>query len=314
MEWMEIAAHTTTLGADIVSEQMMLEGAEGTAIEDRADVPDPGKPSGYWELIDQSLIDQMPEDVLVKAWFQADEKCGDRIAGLKARLSRLKAVERGVPLGSLRLDMKAVAEADWAQVWKKFYKPFRAGKTLVVKPTWEMYAEKPGDKVIKIDPGMAFGSGTHETTGMCLELLERYLRPGVKVIDVGTGSGILAIGAALLGGRDVKAIDIDPVAVRVAKENVALNGLEGRIRVEQGDLIEHVEEACGLCVANIIADVICQLCLPLRGHITENGLFICSGIIREREESVRRALEGAGYAILDTLRRGEWVAMVARRG
>lgn len=313
MDWIEIAIHTTTMGADIVSEQMMLEGAEGTAIEDRADIPDPSKPSGYWELIDQSLIESMPIDVLVKAWFKADEKLSDRIGGLKARMIQLADLNLSLDLGSLSLDTQHVEESDWAEVWKKFYKPFRAGKTLVVKPSWEPYPATPEDKVIEIDPGMAFGTGTHETTGMCLTLIEDYLKPGMKVIDVGTGSGILAIGASMLGGKDVLAIDIDPMAVRVATENVAHNNLADQIRVVEGDLLHHVNETCDLCVANIIADVICFLCGPLKGHISGGGFFICSGIIKERETDVTDALTKAGYNIIEIRRKGEWVAVVSTK-
>ena len=128
-------------------------------------------------------------------------------------------------------------DEDWNEVWKRFYKPFRAGTHLVVKPTWEAYTPQPGDLIMEIDPGMAFGSGTHETTGMCLELLEQVLKPGDRVMDVGTGSGILAIGAALLGSQDVLAVDIDPTAVKVAKENIAQNHLENRIRATVGNLL-----------------------------------------------------------------------------
>ena len=183
----------------------------------------------------------------------------------------------------------------------------------MVKPTGEPYAPKPGDRVIEIDPGMAFGSGTHETTGMCLELLEEAVHGGERVIDVGTGSGILAIGAALLGAKDVLAIDIDPTAVKVARENVAHNHLEQTVTTVEGNLLEKVDAQCEVCVANIIADVICMFAAPLNDHIIPGGLFICSGIIKEREQDVTGALLAAGYTILDIRRKGEWVAMISRR-
>jgi len=310
MEWLELTVHTTTQGADLVSQQMMALGADGTQIQDRADIPDPAKPNGYWELIDQSMIDNMPEDVLVQAWFPLDEKLPERIASLKNCLNEMQALPG---MGSLDVTSNQVKDEDWSQVWKKFYEPFRAGRSLVVKPSWESYDAQPGDKIIEIDPGMAFGTGTHETTGMCLGLLDDYMTCGMRVIDLGTGSGILAIGAALLGAKDVLAIDIDPTAVKVAQENVAINGLSDNIQVMEGNLLDHVDQVCDLCVANIIADVICMVSEPVRSHITSGGLFICSGIIKEREQDVVNALNAAGYQIMEIHRQGEWVAMISKK-
>lgn len=312
MDWVEITVHTTTAGSDLVSEQLMQEGATGTMVEDRADIPDPSKPNGYWEMIDQKLIDDMPEDVLVHAWFDP-QGFADRLHALHTRMEEIKALGLDFDLGTLAINTQNVKEEDWAEVWKRFYKPFRAGKSLVVKPTWEHYEPQEEDKVIEIDPGMAFGSGTHETTGMCMELLEETLHGGERVIDVGTGSGILAIGAAMLGAKSVLAIDIDPTAVKVAKENIEHNHLTNKIRAVEGNLLEKTDEACDVCVANIIADVICFFAQPLTQHIVSGGHFICSGIIKEREADVREALDKAGYAIEEVRHKGEWVAIRARR-
>ena len=183
----------------------------------------------------------------------------------------------------------------------------------MIRPTWETFDPLPGDHVIEMDPGMAFGSGYHETTAMCLALLEKTVSGGWKVIDVGTGSGILAIGAAMLGAGEVLAIDIDPDAVRVAGENARANGVADRITVRQGNLLDHVDETCDICVANIIAQVICSFAAPLAAHIVPGGWFICSGIIAEREEDVRNALLNAGYLIREVCHRGEWVAFLAAR-
>ena len=313
MDWIELTVHTTTQGAEVVSEALMLSGATGTMVEDRADIPDPDKPNGYWEIIDPKLIDSLPEDVQVHAWFEPDATFQERLQALRSQLDMNRRLAPEVDLGTLAIDTVNVKDEDWSEVWKQFYKPFRAGKSLVVKPTWEPYAPKPGDRVIEIDPGMAFGSGTHETTGMCLELLEEAVHGGERVIDVGTGSGILAIGAALLGAKDVLAIDIDPTAVKVARENVAHNHLEQTVTTLEGNLLEKVDAQCEVCVANIIADVICMFAAPLNDHIIPGGLFICSGIIKEREQDVTDALLAAHYTILDIRRKGEWVAMLSRR-
>lgn len=312
MEWIELTIHTTTTGADLVSEALMQEGATGTMVEDRADIPDPTKPNGIWEIIDPKLIEAMPEDVLVHAWFEPDASFADKLQALRLRMTEL-ASSATLDMGSLDIGTANVHDEDWSEVWKKFYKPFRAGHHLVVKPTWELYDAQPGDKVIEIDPGMAFGSGTHETTGMCMELLEDALHGGERVIDVGTGSGILAIGAALLGAKEVTAIDIDPMAVKVARENIEHNGLQDKMTALEGNLLDHLDVTCELCVANIIADVICMFAAPLNDHIVPGGLFICSGIIKEREQDVVDALTAADYTILDIRRKGEWVAMLSRR-
>ena len=231
MDWIEISITTNTQGADIVSEALMRAGAKGTQIIDRADVPDPSKPSGYWELIDPELIEQMPEEVVVQAWFMDPEQ----IAPLAEAVAQLPSLA-GFDLGGLSISSNEVVEKDWAEYWKRFYKPFRIGTSLVVRPTWEEYQAEAGDVVIHLDPGLAFGTGTHETTALCAELIEKHYAGGT-VLDVGTGSGILAIAAAKLGAEDVLAIDIDPLAVRTAQENVDKNGLWERVTVRLGDLL-----------------------------------------------------------------------------
>ena len=308
MDWIEISITTNTEGADIVSEALMRAGAKGTQIIDRADVPDPSKPSGYWELIDPALIEQMPEEVIVKAWFQD----AAQIAPIAESLAQLPALA-GFDLGGLMLSSNAVLEKDWAEYWKRFYKPFRIGSHLVVRPTWEEYQAQEQDVVIDLDPGLAFGTGTHETTALCAELIEQYYTGGT-VLDVGTGSGILALAAARLGADDVLAIDIDPLAVRTARENVEKNRLNDKITVRQGDLLEGAMGPYNFAVANILADVIIMLSDPLRRALKPGGIFVCSGIIRDREEDVRQALLQNDYRIIDTRHRGEWVAFAARRG
>ena len=205
MDWLEASITTTTPGADIVSDMMMRYGAKGTQIIDRADVPDPARPGGYWELVDPKLIEEMPEQVVVKAWFPE----GTRLAAMQEELGTLTALT-GMALGELKLSFNQVREEDWAEYWKQFYKPFYLGSRLVVRPSWESYTAQPGDLVIDLDPGMAFGTGTHETTALCATLMEAYCRDG-SVLDIGTGSGILAIAAAKLGARQVLALALSIV-------------------------------------------------------------------------------------------------------
>lgn len=314
MQWCEAVVHTTSEGSDIVSDIMMRFGAVGTEIIDRADVPDPSKPGVYWELYDPKMLAAMPEDVLVKGWFTQDEHTHDVLANLRQQLAGLTAQADGLDFGTLALDFQDVADEDWAENWKKYYKPFRIGTRLVVKPSWETYAAKPEDLVVELDPGMAFGTGTHETTGMCMEMLDKHLQSGMRVMDVGTGSGILAIAAAKLGAEKVLGVDIDPDAVKVAAENVLKNGVERQVRIIQGDLVKGEVMPCELAVANIVADAICMLAGPLTRHLAPGGLFICSGIIREREQDVLDAALKAGYTVADRLTKGEWVALCFANG
>ena len=186
MDYTEVTISTTTRGAEIVSDILLRLGAAGTQILDRADLPDPNKPTANWELMDQSVIDAMPEDVQVKAWF--DEA---RLKGIIGSLREQLALAKNPDMGTLNLTLQGVKEEDWAENWKQYYKPFRIGAHMVVKPTWESWDAQPGDLIIEIDPGMAFGTGTHETTAMCVGLIEKYYRGGT-LLDVGNGSGILA--------------------------------------------------------------------------------------------------------------------------
>ncbi len=303
-EYIEATISTTTAGSEIISDLLMRLGAAGTQILDRADLPDPNKPTANWELMDQSVIDAMPEDVQVKAWF--DEDALNRIMGsLQEQLSLLKTQNEG--LGTLALSLQGVKEEDWAENWKQYYKPFRLGEHMVVKPTWESWDMQEGDLMIEIDPGMAFGTGTHETTAMCVGLIEKYYQGGA-LLDVGTGSGILAIAAARLGAKGIVAVDIDPDAVRVARENVAHNGLTGAIDVREGDLLQGLSQRFQFAVANILAPVICMLAAPLKAHLLPGGRFVCSGIIAEAEGDVNDALLAAGYQIDEIRHKGDWVA------
>jgi len=312
MNWCEVIVHTVSAGSDVVSDWLIRFGAAGTEIVDRADVPDPAKPGVYWELYDPKMLAAMPEDVLVKGWFAQNEQTRDMLTNLRAQLAELANGDGSVDFGALTMEILNVADEDWAENWKKFYKPFRIGSRLVVKPSWEAFDPAPDDLVVELDPGMAFGTGTHETTNMCMELLETFLRPGDRVMDVGTGSGILAIAAARLGAQTVLAVDIDPDAVKVACENVEHNGVSEQVRVVQGDLVKSEAMPCELAVANIVADAICMLCGPLKRHLVAGGLLICSGIIREREDDVLTATWSEGYTVVKRATRGEWVALCLR--
>jgi ribosomal protein L11 methyltransferase len=312
VEWLQVTVLTTTEGSEIVSAHLIEAGSAGTLIEDKRDVRIHQRPAGQWDIIDENILLNMSDEVKVTGYYPADARLNDALADIGARLARLRSAELPFDMGSLDMRVQSIDEEDWAESWKRQYTPFRLGAHMVVRPSWTRFDAREGDKIIEIDPGMAFGTGTHETTAMCVELVEAYLRPGARVIDVGTGTGILAIAAALNGASDVLAIDIDPVAVRVAARNVAINGFETVIRVAEGDLLDAAGEAADAVVMNIIADVIIAMAKSVRAHIKPGGAFICSGIARERKGEVIRALEDAGYAEIDVRVLGEWAAIACR--
>ncbi|MBR1822589.1 MAG: 50S ribosomal protein L11 methyltransferase [Clostridia bacterium] len=313
MDWMEYTILTTTEGSDLISQILMDAGSTGTMIEDKNDVAANQRPEGQWDIIDEAIAQRIGDDVKVTGYFEVDGKLADRVAFIEGELRRVRDMDLGMDLGKLETLRHDVAEQDWTESWKAAFRPFRLGEHMIVKPSWEDVEIRPGDHVIEIDPGMAFGTGTHETTGMCVRLVEKYVKPGDRVIDIGTGTGILAIAAAHMGAKPVLATDLDAVAVRVAAENVKINGYEGVIDVRCGDLLDVVEESGDVVIANIIADVIIMLAKPVRQRIADGGLFICSGISVERREDVLQALADANYEVLDALTQGEWCAVAARK-
>lgn len=312
MDWLEVTVRTNTAGADLISELLISAGAKGTSIEDRFDAFSEPTDATQWDLIDPSVIEKMDEDTLVHAYFPAETTSRETIESLRARLAALTPEWLGFDAGKRALEIANVREEDWAENWKKYYKPFRVGRHLVVRPVWEKYEPQAGDKIISIDPGMAFGNGTHETTSMCLGLVEDYIKPGDTVLDVGTGSGILAIASVLMGAQSALGIDLDPVAVRVANENIERNGLSGRVHAQVGDLVKGIDTQADVVFANIIADAVILLSRAVRAHMKPGGVFVCSGIILEREQDVLDALAEAGFTVDRIEHRGEWSAIAAR--
>lgn len=241
----------------------------------------------------------------ITGYLPVDERMENTLLTLRTALT-----DR-FPDGAPEITIRFVAEEDWADAWKQYFKPQRIGRRIVIKPTWEPLTPAADDLVIEIDPGMAFGTGLHATTRLCLRALETHLTPGMRVADVGTGSGVLAIGAALLGAAFVDAVDIDPLAVRIAHENVAVNHVGDRVNVAESSAPPH--GPFDIVVANILADVILSLADRLYAATAAGGLLISSGIIDSRAEDVRRGLAAVGFTIEETAAEGEWVAVLARR-
>ena len=255
-----------------------------------------------WGIPEQAYAGKLP---VVKAYLPMDELSEARFGHIYQVLSGL-----GLDVDS-RLKTRKVRDEDWSTAWRAYYKPVRVGSRLVIKPSWEEWPAAGGDLVVEMDPGMAFGCGTHATTALCLELMEKYLHTGDVVIDVGAGSGILAVSAAMLGAAEVLATDIDATACRVATDNVRLNRVEDRVRVVRGNLLEQAgNKKAHLIVANIIADVIVVLTPDVRQLLLPGGIFIASGIIRERLDRVKSAFKENGLALREQRTEGHWVALV----
>ncbi len=302
MNWKQICIQTNEDASDLVSSVLMDAGATGVEMEGGS------VPSAHR---DEYLAPTINDDtaVTVKAYY-GEDGFSDTLEYVQKRLEELKN-EPGT--GPLTVSVNTVADTDWNENFKKHFTTFRAAGCFVVKPTWEDYKADPGDIVIEIDPGMAFGSGTHETTRMCLELLQKYMPPKARVLDVGCGSGILGIGAAKLGAQSVLALDYDGVSVTVAGENAQANGANV-MAVRRSDLLQNApEEKYDIILANIIADIVIRLNESAGNYLDENGVYIMSGIIDEREDDVKASLEKNGFTVVETIQMADWRALAARK-
>jgi ribosomal protein L11 methyltransferase len=313
MIWLELSTQVEAEAVEAVSELFGRLGQGGVAVEQPISKAD--------EFGGVVLDAAMP--ITVRTYLPEDDGAQEKIRRAEEALWHLSMLRRVEPLRVARL-----AEEDWAEAWKEHFFVQRIGDRLVIKPSWREYEPLPADVVIDLDPGMAFGTGLHPTTRGCLVACERLLKEGMTVLDVGTGSGILSIAAAKLGAGSVKALEIDPVAVEVARKNVAANGLEDRIDVLGGSL-ERLAVAEGgisgarsgatgisfdLVLANIIASVIVELAEGLREAVAPGGVLVASGIIDERERWVFETLEAAGLELRETVPDGDWRTMVWQRG
>lgn len=306
MKWLEIAVCVPVEGTEPLAEIFIEMGTGGVAIEDPALI------SAYEREIhpDEWAVPKLETaegTAIVRAYIPLEDDRSAQLAEIKKVIGRL-----GLQMPP-KISTRTLEEEDWAHTWKKYYKPLRVGRRLVIKPSWEGYRPLAGDLIIELDPGMAFGSGTHATTALCLELLEEYVRPGSCVYDIGTGSGILAIAAARLGAGRVQAVDIDPVACKVAAENVAGNHVDSLVRVQCGNPTELLPYGADLIVANIIADVITDLAPRVATMIKPGGIFIASGIVQERADMVRAAFAAAGLIVGVEQADGLWLAIVANK-
>ncbi len=310
MKWAEISIQTTHEATEAVADIFHGLGASGVVIED-PELVNSYKRSGTWDYCD---IPEAEDDsvVTVKAYLPVDDQLDDKLRLFEQRVNEL--ARHDIDKGSGLIRLREVREEDWANAWKKYYHSIRVGERLVVKPSWQEYPAAAGDVVVELDPGMAFGTGTHHTTAMCLALLEEAMKPGDTVFDVGTGSGILAVAAAKLGAGEVRAVDNDPQAVRIAGENVAANGTGDTVTVAEGDLLTGLSGQADLIIANIIADVIIRMAPSVPQRLRDGGLFLAGGVIADRLGDVTDAILTAGLGVEKVLEEGGWATILARKG
>lgn len=306
-DWMEVAIVTSSEAVEAVSGILYNTGVKGVAIEDPEDIEYKKKHPGDWDYFDESLL-EIKDCAIIKGYYKQDEYFDEYVKYIKESVGKL--AEFGIDKGKGIVTVTKVNETDWENNWKKYYKPTKVGERIVVKPIWEEYEAKENEIILELDPGMAFGTGTHETTRMCIKALEKHVKKESVVFDIGTGSGILAIAAAKLQAKKAIGVDLDPVAVKSAGENVKFNKLEN-IEILHGNLMEVVAGKADIVIANIIADVIMFLAKDVASFINDGGYFISSGIIKDRKDDVIKALEECNFNIQEVNVDGEWVCIVA---
>jgi len=302
--WIQIRVKCSVADLDTVSGVMSMVD-NGLMIEDYSDV-DKELDGVYGDLIDESIIEADRTVAYVSVFIPEIKSPAESVVYIRNRLAEL-AVDAEVT-------QTGVSEEDWADSWKKYYKPIKTGKQLVIVPVWEEYTPAEGEITVLMDPGMAFGTGTHETTRLCAAMLEKYTKPGCKVLDIGCGSGILAICASKLGAAECFACDIDPQAVKVAVENTQLNHTSN-VKCAVSDLLKQAEAGeYDVVVANIVADIIIRLAPDTGAFMAKDAVFIVSGIIEERADEVVEVLIANGFTICDESRENGWYcACVARK-
>ena len=304
MDWLELKILIDGKDTERAENIVNMAVPYGFYLEDYSDIETAAKEIAHIDLIDEELLARDRTRSIIHIYLDPENWAESIIDYISERFSAEKI--------GYEFDKSSVNDSDWADNWKKFFKVTPIGERLVIRPTWEEYDNTQGKTVLSIDPGAAFGTGTHATTRMCLELVEKYVKEDSNFLDVGSGSGILSIAAALLGAKRVVGVDIDPVAVKVANENAEINSVLGKTQFLQGDLAEKVSGKYEIVCANIVADIIMRLTQNVKDFMHDDSLFICSGIIDIRKDEVVKNLIDSGFEIVETLTIENWYAYAAR--
>lgn len=311
MKYYEVKIYTNSEGIEPVSGVLEMIGQETFVIEDVSVVDEfLEKKNVYdWDYVDASVLEKKESSLTL---YVEPEEAGETIAMIRRAVADLKQ-RSGELYGRLSVEETLVDDASWKDNWKEYFKLAKITENIVIRPEWEEYTPEAGEKIITINPGMAFGTGTHPTTGMCIQLLEKYIRsPQEVVLDLGCGSGILSVAAVLCGVGSVEAVDLDPNAVTASMENIEKNGMSDRITVREGDVTKGLGLQADLIVANLVAELIVMLAPDIRQHLKGRKIFIASGILNEKEQMVTTALEEEGFEILEIRESDDWSAIACR--
>ena len=323
MQWIELTIKTAPAAIDLVCDRLTVLGFDSFIIDDQEQFHEFLEQNRqYWDYVDEALEKQMQGLSQIRLYLEQNASLPETVESLKSQLAALRAQYPSVDFGSLDVQLANVKDEDWENNWKRYYQPLPIGERLLVVPEW-LHPENPENRVeVLLDPGMIFGTGAHASTQMCMRELERAIQGGERVLDLGSGSGILSITAVLLGAAHATGVDIDPKAVDVAYENAALNDigrdrcrfLAGNVLADQGLVQTLAQERAQLVLANIVADVIIPLAPMVPQLMDPQGTFLCSGIIDTRGDEVAAALEAAGLAVTGRREKNGWIALEARLG
>lgn len=311
MKYIELTIHTTTEASEIISDIMWNYTDYGVTICDRADIIalQTAKESTFWDYMDDDLTTEKNSDVLVKCYV-AEDVAGTTLPAILRDIENAKRLSDGaIPFGTLEDTKRTVDGDDWIDVWKKHFRPIPLG-AIVVVPEWIDYTPAEGEHVVLLDSNMAFGTGEHETTSMCVELMQEYITPDSVCIDVGCGSGILGISAVKLGAKKAYLTDIDPIAVESSLHNATLNGVAAQTVVAHSNLLENTDVQGDVVMANITGEVLKLLAPSMPKNLKSDGVLILSGIIESRLSMVKAAYAEVGMQVVSECRKGEWFALV----
>ncbi len=320
MQWIELTIQTASEGIDLLCAELSENGFESFVVEDSAQFDDFLETSqDYWDYVDEDLSEKMKSVSQIRLYLENTEPEA-QLEHLRFLLSHLPERYPGIDFGALTFALADVADEDWENSWKKNYRPLPIGEKLLIVPKWMHADDTQGRLPVILELGLTFGTGEHDSTQMCIRALERLILGGERVADLGSGSGILSICALRLGAKSAVGIDIDPAAERIAADNVASNGFSAEhFRAYTGNVIEDrslMETICegryDVVCANIVAGVLIQLAPVVPNFLKPNGTFLCSGILRERENEVRQALENAGLTVIDCERTEQWCCLIAK--
>lgn len=306
MEWTEVTITVPTRYTDAAADIAQMTVPYGLYLEDYSDLEEGAREIAHIDLIDEDLLRKDRTHSIVHIYLSPEANPAEALSFLTERYTAEKIPHT--------LNTAAIREEDWANNWKQYFKPLTVGERLLICPLWEDVPDANGRKVLRIDPGAAFGTGGHNTTRLCLAMLERVITPGCELLDVGCGSGILSIAGLLLGASRAVGVDIDPLAVKTAAENGRINGMEPpAFTALAGDLVTQVQGRFAVVASNIVADAIISLSSSIAGHLADGGVWITSGIIDTREPDVLAAFEENGFVVTDRMEDGGWLCFACKR-